>query len=267
MMTVQRYDSIDAFVTAAAKGKTLDEYNGSHDREWDLGVNGREAIRRATFGDPTIAAKVGEGMADVAINVAPELVRIWETAVSGSRVNMSAYLAGSPMHMRRRRASEVAATNVAIYVDGSCFVGCKADDMLRRGVAILGLLESLQTMGIGTELYLYMLHRTSSGSGAQIIRCESRPLDLSTTGFALAHPAFFRNVVYGHVWGMGSQGRWPSQYVELGGSRHDPRYLAWVRETIGASERDIVLPQVNGVREIPAKPAAWITQRIEALAA
>ena len=107
----------------------------------------------------------------------------------GSRVLVPQYLANSPFCMNRRQKVASPVQHVSIYVAIAFCCDVTPEQMLKRGITILGLLEQLQARQVSTDLYLMSdTNGMTDGDLHQIIRVESRPLDLSTSGFAQLTP-------------------------------------------------------------------------------
>src|SRR5579872_5332559 len=189
---IARYSSVGEYVRKArevVKHPTREHYSGNG---WDLGVSFEQACERGLVGDLDAAARATEALAKIETSSTRESYRLRPTlSMAGSRVSVPTYLAGKPNCMVRRVKTEIATRSVAIYVDTSCSAGIPASSMFQRGVTILALLSALQSSGVAIELYLVSsLYGRTDGDYYQLIQVESNPLDLSTSAFAIAHPAF-----------------------------------------------------------------------------
>jgi hypothetical protein len=123
-------------------------------------------------------------------------------AVSGGAPNVAAYLAGSPMAMRRRERVMSDMGALTVFVDGSSSGDVGTEPLKRRGAALLGLVRMLQTVR-QVDVYIVGGGVTSDGrtSGKSLtcsvfVKINSAVLDLSRDGFAVAHPAFTRSFLY-----------------------------------------------------------------------
>lgn len=112
----------------------------------------------------------------------------WGRAVAGGSVDVPAYLAGSPLHMRRRTPQEGLAP-LTIVVETFMSGGVSDADRDRRGVAILALVRKLAMTGHAVDLYL--AHTSMREAATCLIRVENRPLDLvrAVWGFAASFEA------------------------------------------------------------------------------
>jgi hypothetical protein len=256
--------------------------------DWDLGVSGARAADLAVNGDPTIVAEYAGNVERFSLDAATETRAAWLPSVTGGRVDMGAYLAGAPDCMRRRARREIETRHVSIYVSQTCSAGIRAETMRKRGAAILGLLDTLNALQVSVDLYLVIdldgarsrndgtnSHGRAAlrdadasaldGDATQVIRVESRPLDLSQVGFAIAHPAFSRNIGYRVATQYGYRGgwsrTWDTCYAHGGGAGLD-RYVRIMREKLGADAHDLFVPPVSYHDEIIIDPARWIRERV-----
>ncbi len=279
---ILRYNSVIEYLAAVQEisaSNVLNRYSSS--RSWDMGVTGSAAMELAANGDPSIVAE-WEGQIEHVQEASSEAPRpLWTPSMLGPRVSVPAYLAGSPMCMRRRKRPENITRHVSVYVSTTSSGGITADDMMRRGAAILGYVQSIQAMGLAIDLYLVAdmqgwsdasshikrasdeLHdMTIDGDCIQVIRVESRPLDLSTAGFAMAHPAFARNVTYAHAASYGSYGSWSRTFHSTDAHNHPAAYARVMRAKLGCDETDIFVGPASLMDTLMSDPKAWIAARV-----
>ncbi len=242
------------------------------EHRWDLGLGFDKACELALSGDTSLvsnasklidksqAASVGIGM----------LKRPERCIAGGTRVDVPAYLGGSPKSMVRRTKRETVTRHVSIYVSVVSSCSIDADKLLRRGCAVLGLLELLQAMQVAVDLHLFGEFTYADDVNRPLIpvwHVESRPLDLSVAGFAIAHPAFPRDVCYSHWYHKERYGqfggRWPRQ------ARDSASYDTWLRKHLECDPKDIVLrgPRTAGWGagddELVIKsPEKWVSETL-----
>ncbi len=279
-MRVERFPTVEAY--AATVEETQLGGRGHHDRysfggsygggsqgyEWDGGVGFKDAIRFSKEGDPNIVSKY--------VSTVDKLVNEYQfrndnrtayrPSVAGSRVSVQDYLAGSPTSMRRRVPQEMQNRSVNIYVGTTCAAGIPADKMMERGATILSLLEFLQTSQVSVELYLLAeTHGATDGDLIQVIQVESHPLNLSTAGFAIAHPAFARQVTYCHAYNIDDfNGMWGRSQGYFGQSDEQANgYTEKLAVAIGMSPADIYVPPPKYYHgDIFTNPDKWLEERI-----
>jgi hypothetical protein len=190
-----------------------------------------------------------------------EIKQRYIPSMTGSRVSVPDYLAGSPRCMRQRKPSEIQTRSVNLFVNMSSSGGVKATTLLQRGTTILALLEFLSLSQISVELFLVCeTDGQTDGDYIQVIKVESHPLDLSVVGFAIAHPAFDRKVcMYMADLMDGFQGMWPR-------SRNKGGYQERLKKNIGAAESDIYIPEAGLWDDLlVSNPKGWLAERIETI--
>lgn len=266
---VVRFESIDAFIADIRAKETrvgMSNWGGYCDPDsattgdWDGGVSPNEAMKRAVQGDTSIVAASTDALDKLEIQQGEEIA--WTTVrdVWGTRPDIGAFLAGSPYNMKRRVRANASTRHVSIYVSTTCSAGISASDMLKRGQTILGLLEALQQMQVGVDLYLLVESGGREGKINSIgaIRIESRPLDISTAGFAIAHPAFARHLTYTHWRTLdgGWNGSWPVDY-------HYGDYTRILRGALEMSDSDIWIPAATTYDDAMRNPATFIQEKIQ----
>ena len=153
-----------------------------------IGIDGYnlETTREAlATGDPKLAAR-----AETMLSTLEDLdavyadnVPAWGRGVSGAMPDVPAYLAGSPLNMRRR-TPQYGLAPLTIVVETFMSGGVSDADRDRRGVAILALIRKLAMTGHAVDLYL--AHTSMREAATCLIRVENQPLDLvrAVWGFA-----------------------------------------------------------------------------------
>ncbi len=262
--TVVRFDSVDAFVEQCAKSP-LPPRDYSDSYTWDAGVSPKEARKRATAGDPSLVAGVSASLESLALTSSEEVRAMFVPDVYGSRVDVGAYMAGQPNCMRRRVKRETSTRHVGIYVCLPCYAGVSAASMLARGTAILGLLQALTASQVAVDLYLFSDVGSQMGDYTSVIRVESRPLDLSTSGFAIAHPAFTRHAVYDEARDrVGFTGRYSHAYQHAAerGARMGV-YETHIRKRLSMLDTDVFVPPCMSNHELAViSPETWIVATV-----
>lgn len=256
LATIVEYDSLDDAIETANPYRG--ESSGCHD--WDHGVSPREAHDKARNGDPGMVADYRDQI-DFNVAQGDHETAEWCLSVAGSSPCVPAALMGNPYSMRRRVKRERITRTVRVYVSLVCSAGIPAASMIKRGAAILALIESLQIQGVHVELFLLGELGSRQGDYIHVIPIET-PIDLSRAGFAIAHPAFTRHTVY-HGLGdrHGFNGRWTN--YSNGGSD-----TSTIRSILEMDSSDILVPTVHYSDTILTDPQAWIRERVkQALAA
>lgn len=257
-MKIERFESVPSFCAHVRKIGVRESGNG---HEWDLGVSGPEALKRGEMGDPTIATETSAIMDRIVPSFREEEASRWVAAPMGTRVSVPEYLGGNPMCMRRRAKRETTARHLSIYVDLGCAAMVGASHMMKRGATILGFLEWLTRHGINVDLYLV------SGAGTRevqdlyhVVRCDTRPLDISVSGFAIAHPAFARHVAFSAETPYGFRGAFSASSVKY---RRDPQgYERFMRGLLDMQPGDIYVPESYAYDPLVTDPVKWVEERV-----
>ena len=196
------------------------------------------------------------------------------SAVAGGVPNVPAMLAGHPLAMRQRRRVEAPQAPLTILADIGASAGVDADEMRKRGVAILALVRALAHVRPVT-LYACaaMLPRGSVNpdTGGALSTCawafpiDTAPLDLARAAHILTNPSILRTAGFALV-------------CQMGGNR-GMGSIAWANDNSAAYKRHMVTAWADvlnldpaDVLAIPAahvnddnvkKPAVWLEQQLE----
>ena len=221
---------------------------------WDLGVDWYESVKRATSGDNTLVVSASQLLDKIQINTSDVSAFKTVLGVAGGGVCVPAYLTSHPESMLSRQRRPRSSPQVNLYVCINSSAGVCADDLLKRGTAILALLEALRLQQVAVDLFLVSVlgaYNKSDNANYGVIEIPSRPLDLSTVGFAVAHPAFDRHLLHGLCSKFGYVGGWAAD-----------RSIGKVRQVLDMQPQDIYIPEVYGCEEKFENPQAWIDQHI-----
>ena len=222
-------------------------------------VDRETAMARAVTGDDSLVSSALAMLAKVNVPMGLTTGRVTVSDVVGSRVSVGAYLSGSPRCMRRRVKGEVERRHVNVYVSCGVSASISGRDMLRRGTAVLALLEGLQSAGVACDVYVTFDCTYDGGPSAHDYRAIKldTPLCLATAGFALAHPAWSRLVMFDRA--------------EVGFGQYSGLYrpdVNRVRAAYGMAPEDIYVPWVySGSEPELANPVEWAQSHLHQLAA
>jgi len=233
---------------------------GQRDRSWMGGMDWDEACRAAHDGHPE-GVRASEAFlsefSDMDFNS-----RRWLTidSVAGGAPNLGAYLAGSPVSMRRRQKIATETAPLTILCDMVSSGGIDAHQLKMRGAAVLALVRMLTAVrpvvvyGVGG---LSALQNTGESAFA-MIRMDD-PLDLSRAAFFLAHPAAQRGLLYQaihhKVAALPCGGSWPYGNVDKYREHGAKLYAA----AVGADPADcLFLPPVFMKDELLTQPVKWL---------
>ena len=260
---IRRWESVSEYI-ADFRARGLDKgYHGGFDS--DLGVNTHECVKRCTEGDPSIVGAVTKAVDKIQADHFVEEPRMRnQRHVMGSRVLVPDYLAGSPFNMNRRVKLLSPIQHVSIYVAVAFCCNVSAEQMLKRGITILGLVEQLQARQVNVDLYLMSdTNGHTDGDLHQIIRIENRPLDLSTSGFALAHPSFARCITYAMSGAIdGFNGACPSSWHKMTWEKYNQEFMP---KLLGMGPGDIYIQEPRHFDPLINDPEGWLNEKLTQL--
>lgn len=157
-----------------------------------------KAITRLVTGDEKIVAESERVMGRIeAIEQLAQSLPMAERAVCGGMADVPAYLAGSPLAMRRRIRREDKRP-LTIAVDVMVSASLRAGQIERRGIAALALLRKLQAEGYPVMLYFVApgVVRGYSHKEAVVIAIDTAPMDLARAAWCLADRGMCRTLAF-----------------------------------------------------------------------
>jgi hypothetical protein len=234
--------------------------------EWTGGVDFEEALTMTRAGDMGRVAPSDKYLEQFE-SLAP-MRAAWRTIddVSGALPNIPAYLAGTPLTMRRRARVMSEQAPLTIVVDVASSGGIDAKQLEKRGAAILALVRGLAAVR-PVQLWAGVSATPSSQSKAGawhvFARIETAPLDLARAAHFLSCPAVARSLLYGIVYKASGNEKehglqWP--YNDSTYSRANGRAI--VGRVMGGDDVFYIAPpHVNDA--IVSKPDAWLADAIK----
>ena len=234
-------------------------YNGSGSDSW-AGGTGPQAVRLCREGDENLARQSDKLMTEFE-NLSLDSTRTrWADAVSGGAPNVPAFLAGSPLAMRRRIKDAHAAAPLCVVSDTTISGACTDKHIMDRGSAILALVRLLSASRPVELWTLCAIDYQSRGAGFYLTRIETAPLDLGRAAFALTHPAFPRRLQYGLGKKLHSfAGHWP--FSDYDKSRANLRAL--IAPYLPHADEILALPGAHIDDPIVTDPKAWLAKALE----
>lgn len=234
---------------------------------WDMNLGIKGAIELCTKGDLSAVPESDALLAKLESYTAmPSTRAVWRDDVAGYFPNVPAYLAGSPMSMRRRVREENTSAPLAIIPDLGISGGITALQTRARGTAILALTRALSgcrpielwaaDMGAADE------HGPYSQRNCVVVACriQTTPLDLSSACYALTHPAFVRQVLFGLEGKYhGFIGGWP---FGIGRALKRDEMERIMAPAFPQVSETLCLPGLHLTDESVTNPLAWLKRQI-----
>ncbi len=261
---VIEYSTYSEFIDSLFTRKDLDTAFGRHN---DGGL-GPAWFGNMTFDQARDMARSGnESMVDEANKLLDKLdavtegvpLRQWQPSVTGAYPSIGDYVVGRPDCMRLIAPTQDVSP-IKIYVGIATSAALSGDDVLKRGVTLLALVLKLQQIRPVTLTLLNENGDYKPGKDfLQVIPVDSNPLSIAHAAFALAHPAFARRLAYAtaHIDGIPAALPWPAVRSQLGA-----KYIDWIRESVGGSMQDLIIPGGHSDDALISNPIAWINEQV-----
>lgn len=248
------FDSIPEYI-ARIKHEKL-KPNPSNRLSWTGGITFQEALDYSIKGDSRNVAKAMALLDDLAETIPPTKSFKVIKSTHGGRCNFGDWQAGAPLPMRRRVRSLQDVGPLKIIVSTTSSAAIDARTMEQRGITILALLLRLQEIR-PVDLYLLAeLHGYPDGWSYQLIKMESRPLDVSVAAFCLSNVGFARQLTYAYGTKMDNfSGGWPSNY-------HTTTYVQSRRKRLNLASSDMVIGEVYMSDELVKQPKLWLAKQL-----
>lgn len=196
----------------------------------------------------------------------------WSFATNGSRVSVPRFLSGSPDCMIKAWPLKVMRTGrvIRLYVPATYPGSVNTSQIIGRGIAIMALVEAFSMLQHPTEIWACICNHETKGKFRTAfmvnVQGATEPLDMSRNMFALAHPAFARQL----GWAI-KEACTPKEYLETFGYEAGGYYGSNSREVIADDYSDmydenvIVLPSIDNDRfdwTDEPKIVEWIKSQI-----
>lgn len=164
-----------------------------------LGCSYEDALRLVIEGWDEGVALMHHGLQTL-IGVNAAGISRWKSDVAGEQPDIYRALGGDPRSMKRRAFSQGGKPIIHMVVNTAMQAGASDKQTRNYGIAILGLIDYLESRGKRVELdrlgvVTGFSSVTRSLQGWKVKRADETP-DLSAIAFAIAHPASHRKLVW-----------------------------------------------------------------------
>lgn len=173
---------------------------------WTGTRNYAEAIKMLEIGWAEGVVEMKEIVEDVERVLLDQIPHpVIKRGLSGSDVDMGAYLSGEPENMLEWEAAPISEQGIKIIVNGSASASVSPRTIKARGAVIVATIHALQMLEIPVELWGVWTGRRYAGRKTYQAETRvriSRPgyeLDIERVAFVLAHPSMLRRIVFS-VW-------------------------------------------------------------------
>lgn len=183
--------------------------------------------------------------------------------VTGSFVDVGLYLQGEPECMVEWEPQPQASMGrvVRIAVSGTVAYTIDSDWIMRRGTAVLALVDVLHKMGVGIELWWDSTVENNSKAYTTCVKLHdsAEPLDIDSVMFALAHPAMLRRLAFS-VQEQSPKAK--EQHAYSGGGYGCPAEMG----SVALRDYDVVVEKLqNGRGDIVVDPLGWVMSTVQGL--
>jgi hypothetical protein len=160
------------------------------------GAGAADTLARAQTGDLKRVA-LSDAMLDRMESAVGFEARRWRTlnAVAGGSPNVAAYLAGSPVAMRRRVRAMDAAAPLTIAIEMTVSAAVTPENIARRGAAALALAR-IAAASRPVTLWAVYGCQSDKRHAAFAVRIETAPLDLARAAWMLCAPEACRRAAF-----------------------------------------------------------------------
>lgn len=191
-----------AGATPKSKRQASDE-RGEWRTEWSGAQSLDHAMELAHAGYGEIRPEVDKILAVLEERLAERFGNrfVTEYSVTGGSVDMGKFVTGEPECMMDWVSEPAASMGrvVKICIAGTVSAGIKPDMIIRRGTAVVALLDTLHKLGVGLELWWDSTIEGSDHikhSTAVRLHDSAEPLDVDNLMWAVAHPSMLRRVTF-----------------------------------------------------------------------
>lgn len=183
--------------------------------------------------------------------------------VAGADVNMGLFMSGEPECMMQFVAEPQARMGrvVKVLVNGVTNASTDPDNIIKRGVAVLALVNTLHLMGVGIELWFESCITgidNKAYSTCVKLHDSSQPLDIDNVMFALAHPSMLRRLVFS----VQEQSKYQTQQ----NAKHGRGYGSCTDLNLGKFiDFDVTVERLKYSDETTDNPLGWIVDKVTGL--
>lgn len=262
------FDSLHEIVDYAkanplSERKSSDEQSDSR-TEWAKSATLDEAVTMAHTGYREIRPNVEALMEVMEERLAERFGDRFVTqyAVAGGAVDIGKFVTGEPECMIEWVSEPAASMGrvVKVAVAGTASASIDPEDMIRRGTAVVALLDTLHKLGVGVELWWdSTITGRDSRDHSTVVRLHdsSNPLDIDDLMWAVCHPSMLRRITFG------VQERSETAKAQgVGGGYGTPANMGITK----VNDFDVTIEKLqNGSGDIVKNPLAWVISTVEGL--
>lgn len=259
---VEEFNSFGEYIRLAKGNKNPLASNKKEEDKWSGTSSLEEACNLALHGWDEVRPEVDLLLGDLEPRFSEAFGEYYVTRhdVAGSFVDVGAYVTGEPECMMEFIPEPDARMGrvVKIVVAGTASSFVKSEHIMKRGIAVLALIDVIHKMGLGIELWW---DESIRGGYATTVKLHdsAEPMDINTLMFALAHPSMLRRLQFS-VQEQSEKAK-EQDAVQYGGygspsELHSPKY----------TDYDVIVEKLqDGEGDIIQNPFEWVATTIKGL--
>jgi len=203
--TEKTFEDIDQLLDAIKTESTCGLGNSSRaegrSNSWDHGLGFDGSMKMIRSGWESGAEQIKKLVDQVSEILKPESMKMdFVHDVAGGIPDIGRSIVGLPDSMIRFSPPEFPTKPIKIVVNCTASAGISADTLFNRGAAVGAVIDVLELRGYRCELWIVASTKGHSARGSMAvstkIKDSNQPLDLTSLSFCLAHPAFFRRLMF-----------------------------------------------------------------------
>lgn len=237
-----------------SSNKNSEEWAGSKTlaKACDLARNGWTAIR----------PEVDDILGELTDRLADKLDNLYKPMYDfgGAYVDMGRFVEGDPECMVTFQAVPAGAMGrvIKIAVSGTASSFIDPEDIKKRGISIISLVDTINKLGFGVELWWdSTIQHSGRHSTAVKLHDSADTLDINSVMFALAHPSMLRRLTFS-VQEQSSH----AKEQNVGGGYGVPSTMGIVE----AFDFDVTVEKLqDGRGDIVANPMGWVMSTLKGL--
>lgn len=262
------FDSFGEFIRYAKDNINRISSDKKYDKDWH-GPHAESldsACDLALKGWTDIRSDVDAILGDVTDRLADRLADLYKPMYDfgGAYVDMGRYVEGDPECMVNFSATADKSMGrvVKVVVAGTASAYIDPKDIIKRGIAVLALIDTINKLGFGVELWW---DSTIEGRGngnlystAVKLHDSADTLDINSVMFSLAHPSMLRRLTFS----VQERSEKQAEQGANGGGYGVPADLG----TVVLNDYDVIVEKLqNGRGDIVNNPLEWVMSTLKGL--
>lgn len=217
---VEEYDSLADLLVDAKSNTKRRSSDKRESNDWSGSASLDEACELGTTGWHEIRPEVDKLIQSLDNVIDSTFGNMFETKfnITGDSGDIDRYLVGDPecmvdyVDVPQTRMGRV----VRILVNGTCNSGVSAETIKQRGAMICSLVDIINRLGVGVEVYSEIATETGGNYHSLLTKLHDSQqlLDIDNLMFAIAHPSMLRRISFSNM----EMSKWEHAKRIIGGS-------------------------------------------------